>query len=68
MVKLFSPEDIVKEPKKTKDPPGFEPQTLGFASERATAGPTTQGFGRDFKTDTLFPGIILTKISQKYGF
>ena len=43
-------------------------QTLAFASERATAGPTTQGFGRDFKTDTVFPGIILTKISRKYGF
>ena len=67
MVKLISPEDTVKKPKK-KDPPGFEPQTLGFASERATAGPTTQEFGRDFKTDTVFPGIILSKIFQKYGF
>ena len=35
---------------KTKNPAGFEPWTLGFASERATAGPTSQGFGRNFKT------------------
>ena len=47
---------------KTKESQGIEPRTLRFASERATAGPTTQGFGRDFTTAIILYTDLLFKL------